>query len=93
MRDIAYESEAVTCPDNLGTEFRQPIVPHCARLKVSDVVGRVMHELCVADTAPVRLFQPLELHLEKIQPFDIHDDGRLSSGMGRRKIGSSEGAT
>src|SRR5947209_20332067 len=82
----------MTCPDRLGTEWREPIVRYRAGLKVSNVVWRVVHELRVADASLMRLLEPLELHLKEIQPFDVHHNGRLRRGMRRREIGSGEGA-
>ena len=61
---------------------------HRARLKISDVVRRVVHELRVPDAALVRLLEPLEFHLEEVESFDVHYDGRLPGGMRCLEIGS-----
>src|SRR6516164_2916511 len=47
------------------------------RLKITDAVRRVMHELYVPDAAPMRLLEPFELPVEKVEPLDIGDDRRL----------------
>jgi hypothetical protein len=52
-------------------------VHHGARLKISNVVRCVVHELRVPDAALVRLLKALELHLEEVEPFHVGHDRRL----------------
>src|SRR5215469_12624048 len=93
MRDVADEAEPVTGTDRLGAERGEPVMRYRAGLKVADVVRRVMHELDVPHAALVRLLQPFELHLEKIEPFYIGYDGGLAGGMRGLEVGGSERPT
>ena len=63
-----------------------------ASLEIANLVRRVMHELCMPHTALVCLFEPFELHFEEVEPFDVHDYGRLPDRVCRLDIGSSESA-
>lgn len=76
----------------LGADRRQTIMRHRPRLEVADVVRRVMHELHVPDAAPMRLLEPLELHLQEIERFDVGDEGGLPGGMRGLEIGGGKGA-
>jgi hypothetical protein len=87
MRDIAYESEPMTGADDVGAEWREPIVGHSARLEVADVIGRVVHQLEVPNTALMRLFEPFELHFEEVESLDVSDNRWLPDGVRRRQIG------
>src|SRR5262245_59503037 len=60
---------------------------NCARLKVADVIGRVVDELHVSNAALMRLFEPFKLHLKEIQALNIPNDSGLSRPMRRLKIG------
>src|SRR6266403_5865857 len=64
-----------------------------AGLEVAEVVGRVMHELNVPDAARMRLFEPLELALEEVEPLDVADDRGLARFVRSLEIGGVERAT
>jgi hypothetical protein len=56
------------------------------RLKVPNVVGRVVHELDMPDAALMSLLEPLKLLLQKIEPFHITHDRGLSGAVRRLEI-------
>ena len=62
---------------------------NCAGLEVADVVRRVMHQLHMADSPLMRLFQPFEFHLEKVEPLHIGDDCWLPRIVRRFEIGGA----
>ena len=76
--DISNKAEPVTGADHFGAKFGETLMDDGTRLKITDVVRRVMHELYVPDAAPMRLLEPFELPVEKVEPLDIGDDRRLS---------------
>ena len=90
MRDVAYDTEPVTCLDRLGAKGSEPFVGHCAGLEVANVVRRIVHELSVPHTALLRLLEAFELHLEEVEPFDVHHDGRLPRFVRRLQIGGGK---
>jgi hypothetical protein len=51
-----------------------------------------MHQLHMADTPLMRLLQPFEFHLEKVEPLHIGDDRRLPRLVRRFEIGGAERA-
>ena len=63
MRYVADEPDPMTGLDHLGTEWGEPLVRNAPRLKVSNVVGRVVHELDMPDAALMSLLEPLKLLL------------------------------
>jgi hypothetical protein len=58
-----------------------------ASLEVADIVGRVVHKLNMPDAALMRLFEPLELSLQEVEPFHVSHDGRLPGCMCGLEIG------
>ena len=79
--------EPMTGADHLGAEFGEALMRDRAGLEIADVVRRVVHELHMPDAAPMRLLEPFELAVEKIEPLDIGDDRRLSRLVRRFEIG------
>jgi hypothetical protein len=63
MGYIANEPEAMACIDHLGTEWGKSPVRNGPRLKVSNVVGRVVYKLDMPDAALMSLLEPLKLLL------------------------------
>ena len=63
-----------------------------AGLKIADFVGRVVDELNMPDAALMRFLEPFELSLEKIEPFHVCDDRRLSRFMRGFEIGRGKGS-
>jgi hypothetical protein len=57
MRDVAHHTEPMTGLDRLGAKRREPIVHHRARLKVADIIRRVVQELRVPAAALVSLLK------------------------------------
>jgi hypothetical protein len=68
VRDIADKAEPMARADHLGAEFGEAVMGDRPGLKVADIVGRVVDELQVPQTALMRFFQPLEFAFEKVQP-------------------------
>jgi len=89
---IADEAQPITGADHFGAEFSQPIMGDGARLEIADVVGRVMHELHVPDAPPMRLLQPFQLPLEKVEPLHIGNNRRLSRQVRGFEIGGIQRA-
>src|SRR5258708_12470137 len=77
MRDIADEAEPVAGTDHFGAERGETPMGYGAGLEVADVVGRVVHELQMPNAALMRFLQPLELAVEKVDPFPIPPHPRL----------------
>src|SRR5258705_13039587 len=92
MGDVADKAEPMTGTDHLGAERGETPMGYGAGLEVADVVGRVVHELQMPDAALMRFLQPLELAVEKVEPFHIGDDRGLPGFMGRLEIGRGKGA-
>ena len=90
VRDVADQPETVAGADRLGAEFGQPVMRDGAGLEIADIVRRVMDELHMPDAALVRLFEPFEPAVEKIQPLDVGDDRRLAGFVGRVEIGRAQ---
>ena len=63
---------------------------HHARLEIADVVGCVVHQLHGADPPLIGLFEALELSLEEVKAFDVHDNGRLPALVRGQRIGYRE---
>jgi hypothetical protein len=63
MGYIANKPESMTCIDYLGTEWGESPVRNGPRLKVSNVVGRVVYKLEMPDAALMSLLEPLKLLL------------------------------
>jgi hypothetical protein len=83
MRYVADEPDPMTGLDHLGTEWGEPLVRNAPRLKVSNVVGRVVHELDMPDAALMSFLESLKLLLQKIEPFLITHNRGLSGVMRR----------
>jgi hypothetical protein len=92
VRDIAYKAEPMAGPDHLGAEFCKPVMRDGAGLEITDVVRGVMDELQVPQTALVRFLQPLELAIEKIEPFHVSNNRRLLVFVRFLQIGCAKGA-
>ena len=90
VRDVAYESEPVAGLDHLGAESGEPMVHDGSGLEVADVIGRVVHKLQVPDAALMGFLKSLELSLEKVEPFHVGNDRRLSRFMGGFEIGAGK---
>ena len=90
VRDVADQPETMAGADRLGAEFGEAPMRDRAGLEIADVVRRVVHELHMPYAAPVRLFEPFEPAVEKIQPLDIGDDRRLSRLVRRVEIGRAQ---
>src|SRR5450759_1060771 len=63
-----------------------------AGLEVANIVRRVVHELDVPDAALMRLFEPLQLSLEEIEPFNVAHDRGLPRRMRSLQIGGGKRA-
>jgi hypothetical protein len=87
MGYVANEPESMTGLDHLGTEWGESPVCNGPRLKVSNVVGRVVHKLDMPDAPLMSLLEPLKLLLQKIEPFHITHNRGLSGAMRRLEIG------
>src|SRR5262249_58066423 len=86
MRDIADKAEPVTGADRLGPKFSQTLMSNCPGLEITDVVWRVVHELHMPDPPPVRLLEPFDFPLEKVETLHIGDNCVLSRLVGRFEI-------
>ena len=86
MRDVADKAEPITGADHFGAEFGETLMGDDTRLKVTDVIWCVMHELHMPDAPPMRLFQPFEFPLQKIETLDIGDDRRFARPVRRFEI-------
>jgi len=64
----------------------------CPGLEIADLVRRVMHELHMADTPPMRLLEAFEFPFEKVEALDICDNRRLSRPVRRFEIGGIQRA-
>src|SRR5205814_10690869 len=91
MRDIADKAKPMAGSDHLGAEFGQPVMRDGAGLKIADIVGGVMDELQVSQTALVCFLQPLQLAIEKIEPFDIRNYRWLARSVRLLQIGCAKG--
>src|SRR5204863_869939 len=78
--------------DHLGAEFGNPVMRDGAGLEIADVVGGVMDELQVSQTALVRFLQPLQPAIEKIEPFYIPNYRWLARSVRFLQIGCAKGA-
>src|SRR5262249_45700646 len=90
--DIAHNAQSVTGADHLGAEFAETPVRDYAGLEVADLVRRVMHQLDMADAALMRLLQPFEFYLEKVEPLHIGDDRPLPRFVRRFEDGGAKRA-
>jgi len=92
VRDIADKAEPITCADHFGSEFSETLMGDRTGLEIADVVRRVMHELHMPDAPPMRLLEPFEFPLEKIETLHIGDNRRLSRLVRRFEIGGVQRA-
>src|SRR5262249_15149186 len=74
MRDIADKAEPVTGADRLGPKFSQTLMSNCPGLEITDVVWRIVHELHMPDPPPMRLLEPFDFPLEKVETLHIGDN-------------------
>ena len=86
VRDITDKAEPVTGADHFGPEIGETLIGDCTGLEIPDVVRRVVHELHMPDTPPMRLLQPFEFPLEKVETLDIGNNRRLPCPVRRFKI-------
>src|SRR5438270_9571908 len=63
-----------------------------ARLEIANIVRGVVHELHVPDAALMRLFEPLELRLEKVESFNVTHNRGLPCFMCSLEIGRGKGS-
>jgi hypothetical protein len=71
VRNVADETKPVHRANHVGAKWGEAVVRHRAGLEVADIVRRIMHKLGVTDAAIVRFLQAFELHLQKVESFDI----------------------
>src|SRR5207248_10289498 len=91
VRDIADKAEPMAGPDHLGAEFGEAVMRDGAGLEIANVVRGIMDELQVPQTALVRFLQPLQLAIEKIEPFNIPNYRWLARSMRFLQIGCAKG--